>query len=479
MHAYVLCIRLSVASVVRGSAVWLLALLVLILGNPGVAGAAPGGPTVLPNTSGGDDLNNLSGLPSACLLEDDANCKLFDGLFIVLSDRLRGVRWADDFRPDASPISRVCWWPCYFNLFGFEECAQNPPPDDFIVRFYEDDGGLFGAELGPPGGQPLVPDAKEFLGSPFRCWSDTAPLGTPIDVTPGACYWIEITGLGSPDGCSVFLGSSTEGNVYSLLDQNASYSREDVIGLDLAVCLDSGLASSNDCGPVAGACCFCDGNCLDAGNGMDHSQCAQQNGSFHPGKGCNEVTCSAPPTNDNCANSIVLTHPGGNAANEIVVNLDTECANGDGPSPVPDCDGFSAPVGADIWYDYTAPCSGDLNVSLCDGTEYDNVVVVYGPGGGTCACPTDDSTQLACGDDSCGLGGGPAVVDVPVTQGDCYTIRVGGWDGDFGTGTMRIRVTCEPLPTPTVSQWGLIVLGLLLLAGAKIHFTRRRITGPA
>ena len=166
---------------------------------------------------------------------------------------------------------------------------------------------------------------------------------------PGACYWLEITGYGSPEGCAVFLASSTEGNVYSLLAPSASYGREDVVGLDFAVCLDSGLASSNDCGPVAGACCFCDGSCLDAGNGMDHSQCAQQNGSFHPGKGCNDITCASPPPNDDCANSIVLTHPGGNAANDIVVNFDTELADCDGPSPVPRCAGWRPPWPAARW----------------------------------------------------------------------------------------------------------------------------------
>jgi hypothetical protein len=35
---------------------------------------------------------------------------------------------------------------------------------------------------------------------------------------------------------------------------------------------------------------------------------------------------------------------------------------------------------------------------------------------------------------------------------------------------------CEPLPIPTVSEWGLAVLALLLLIGAKVYFGRRQVT---
>jgi hypothetical protein len=35
---------------------------------------------------------------------------------------------------------------------------------------------------------------------------------------------------------------------------------------------------------------------------------------------------------------------------------------------------------------------------------------------------------------------------------------------------------CEPLPIPTVSEWGIAVLTLLLLIGAKVYFGRRQVT---
>jgi hypothetical protein len=40
------------------------------------------------------------------------------------------------------------------------------------------------------------------------------------------------------------------------------------------------------------------------------------------------------------------------------------------------------------------------------------------------------------------------------------------------------QVDCTREPIPTVSEWGLVILTLLLLTGAKIYFGRPKVAGP-
>ena len=379
--------------------------------------------------------------PVICAFEDEAHCKAPGDAYLLLSDRRLGVRWTDDFRPDGPEISQVCWWPCFYNLEGGEECFDTPPPDDFAIRFYEDAGGMPGAIVGPAGGELLVPDAKQWLGGNSRCWAYGASLPIAVSVTPGDCYWVEITGYGGDDGCAVFLLESLEGNAYSFLDQNGDYGVEDLEEHDLAICLDSGLASADDCGPVPGACAMCGQGCLDADDGMEHASCKAEGGIFFPDTDCAEVGWQ-PPANDDCADAIELTHPGGSPTNDIVVNYENWCATGDGPSPVPDCDTGEHVMGHDIWYTYVAPCSADVTADLCNNPAYDSMLVVY-DGGAVCACPVDAGSQMACGDDTCGVVGGAAAVTIPAVAGHCYTIRVGGWgDEECATGTLQVSTTC-------------------------------------
>jgi lysyl endopeptidase len=138
-----------------------------------------------------------------------------------------------------------------------------------------------------------------------------------------------------------------------------------------------------------------------------------------------------PPSNDNCANATVVsagTH-----------SFNTTGATTDGPNE-PSCtvNGYSQ-IGADIWYLYGAFCTGNLTVSLC-GTSYNAKMAIY-PGSGS--CPSASGALLACNDDSCGTA---PQITVPVTFGNLYRIRIGGFNGVTGAGTMVI--TCTPTPPP-------------------------------
>jgi len=92
-------------------------------------------------------------------------------------------------------------------------------------------------------------------------------------------------------------------------------------------------------------------------------------------------------------------------------------------------------VGADIWYCYTASCTGVLIVSLC-GSTFDTTLAVYDG----CACPVGPAT--ACSDDDCFVLESRATLDV--TQGQSYLIRVGGFidRGVPSTGTGQITLIC-------------------------------------
>lgn len=93
----------------------------------------------------------------------------------------------------------------------------------------------------------------------------------------------------------------------------------------------------------------------------------------------------------------------------------------------------------DLWFEYTATCSGMLCVSTCNAALFDTTLVIYD----ACECPATDETLAACNDDrtDCIIPGtsralAPAVLDA------CYMLRVGSLfeEPPFLDGTLT--VTC-------------------------------------
>jgi hypothetical protein len=136
--------------------------------------------------------------------------------------------------------------------------------------------------------------------------------------------------------------------------------------------------------------------------------------------------------NDDCVNRIPVS--------DATYAFSNEGATTDGvPHPQQCALGTGFPdIASDIWFAYTATCTGELTVDLCD-SEYDTKVAVYA---GCGRCPPN-ADPLACNDDFCFLqsflpdpdGGGT----VPVVLGGCYTIRVGGYQNAQGQGTLRLQ----------------------------------------
>jgi len=81
-------------------------------------------------------------------------------------------------------------------------------------------------------------------------------------------------------------------------------------------------------------------------------------------------------------------------------------------------------VNKDLWYLYTATDSGNLTISNCStpvSGSSDTRVAVYA--GAT--CPTDDTTQVGCDDDSCDTPTLATLLTVHVDAGQDYLIRFG------------------------------------------------------
>jgi cysteine-rich repeat protein len=175
----------------------------------------------------------------------------------------------------------------------------------------------------------------------------------------------------------------------------------------------------------------CDSNCTvtTCGNSVVTAGEECDDGNDVPGDGC-DATCrreSPGPANDYCANAGPLS--------EGTTSFNTDGATTDGPAE-PSC-GFlfdDPQIGSDVWFRYTATCTGDLVLSLC-GSLFDTKMAVYD---GT-DCPT--GTPLACSDDDCGNSFASRVV-IQATPGQSFLIRVGGYLAEQGDG--QINLLCDP-----------------------------------
>lgn len=106
---------------------------------------------------------------------------------------------------------------------------------------------------------------------------------------------------------------------------------------------------------------------------------------------------------------------------------------------------------ASIWYQWTAPSSGNLRLST-QGSSFDTLLGIYS------GSAVNSLQRLGANDDV--PGGLWSEVTVPVTAGTTYKIAVDGWGGYTGTTALSWSVTAAtpgpgpapgPSPTPTPS----------------------------
>ena len=136
-----------------------------------------------------------------------------------------------------------------------------------------------------------------------------------------------------------------------------------------------------------------------------------------------------PPANDDCANATVV----GEGDTEFTT-VDATASGFDDPLG---CSSVSGPqVEADVWFEFTAPCTGFATFATC-GTDFNSRLSVY-----SVACPSGPTSALACADTGCG---DDASVQALILEGQVVYIRVGSPDASEGDGVLNI--VCEPLDT--------------------------------
>lgn len=209
------------------------------------------------------------------------------------------------------------------------------------------------------------------------------------------------------------------------------------------VCGDGSIDAGEAC-DTGGESATCDADCtlVQCGDGTRNATAGEEcdDGNTAPGDGC-DASCQVEtgPPNDNC------TAPASAIDGEqAFTNVD---ATTDGPDEPGVCGFFDyTQIGADVWFCYEATCNGQAVVSLC-GSEYDTKMAVYQG----CDCPT--AAPIACNDDGCGpcsggvCNGTASRVTFQAQAGQSYMIRLGGFRGEQGPGTLTIRcgqTACGP-----------------------------------
>ncbi len=136
-----------------------------------------------------------------------------------------------------------------------------------------------------------------------------------------------------------------------------------------------------------------------------------------------------PSLNDDCADAKAV----GDVTN---LPFDTREATFDGPGHC-----LSSP---NLWYRYTATCTGQATVSLC-GSSFDTMLAVYK--GSSCYPKLSD--MIGCNDDACGQ---QSELTFDVVSGNRYLIEVGGYGSETGQGLLSI--SCEGSVTPDKPDLG-------------------------
>ncbi len=306
------------------------------------------------------------------------------------------------------------------------DCNGNGAPDDEDVA-----GGA------PDCNDNEIPDTCEptadcnSTGTQDICDIAAGSPDCNVNLVPDSCEGLtDCDADGQPDPCEVAAGGPdcNQNDVPDSCDITGGFSQD-----------ANGDSVPDEC---EGACCRCDQSC----SFTTAAVCAALPG-FYMGSGssCASVVCGAP--NNTCAGrTVLLSYP------IQTTTFHNDCATNDAPTSV-NCGGAS-PALADIWYQYVAPCTGTVRASLCGTTNFDSFMAVYG-GAVSCSCSQTSTSHIACGDDTCGVGGGPSLVTFSATAGRCYLIRIAGWNGARGHGTLQISydTACDPTPpAPTAAS---------------------------
>ncbi len=136
--------------------------------------------------------------------------------------------------------------------------------------------------------------------------------------------------------------------------------------------------------------------------------------------------CPGPPVNDECEGAIEIF--------DGDTDFDTTGAHS-GNLEQPGCDFALDLQRNDVWFTYTATCTGMLKVCTCNQAIWDTNLVLYEG----CGCPATPEEFLACNEDDDGCILFTSRMLAPVEAGVCYKIRLGGFlNSSEGPGTLTV-----------------------------------------
>jgi len=333
-----------------------------------------------------------------------SSCALPDPWNALVSDQIEFVAAARFTPAESGTLSTLCWWGVYFD--GEGDCSA-AASDAFEVRYYADAEGIPGVLLAGPFTQLAKSLAVQ---GPARTNRFVAGLAhefeysathEPVAVEADTCYWVEISNpLASPcawmwEGAYPSAGRAIQdGSTDAVPD---GYGLLDAVSDDLAFCTDVALSSEPPCQAPANDLCM----------------------SARPIFDGETTFTTVGATTDGPAESLYY------------------CRSSELPCcylPYGD-----SQIHQDVWFEYVATCSGLLNIDAC-GSNFDTKLAMYAQ------CPTSSGYPEArmCNDDWCGED--PAwqsQVSLPVTKGQSYILRVGGFREREGTGVISLGY-CHP-----------------------------------
>ncbi len=148
------------------------------------------------------------------------------------------------------------------------------------------------------------------------------------------------------------------------------------------------------------------------------------------GTGNLTISCAVPPPTgaDNCA----LAPTVGNGAHAF----SNVGATGT------DITGCTFNDNLDVWFRYVATCTGNVTANTCAGASFDTGISAWTACGGT---------EIACNDDFCGV---QSQIIFSATAGTAYWIRIAGFNGQSGTGTLTLSCTAPEVCTYSIPASG-------------------------
>ncbi len=290
-----------------------------------------------------------------------------------------------------------------------------------------------------------------------------------IDFAPGGCG--EVAGACCSGTCAAEGAAAACVERTQLACDASDYRAFWDSAADCADPCPGGTAHGDDCQSL-GTTSVCPGP-------PDNGTCV---GGSSNGALCDDPTdCPGGGCNCNPKGSILVTttpDPESPTYERFVTRFDTNCADTTGPNPLrSELGGIPQTLTHDVWYLYRSSCNGRLTIGTCGSLigagfagGYDVVLAVYhDPANRTsCVCPTPSTgNSLLWPNNPNGFGhdddcqgfyvAGPGIARgvLPVREGDCFLIRVGGFEGDTGSGVLEIsceEVVCPIADPPAIVQ---------------------------